>query len=97
MGLVREAANTHTEDAAAREGTLQAKVKAIQEVKRVKKALACQAEQEVASLMKKLEVAEQRAKDVVDDLRAMVESMFALSLSVDFMGLLGLCLIFELG
>lgn len=56
--MVREAANAHTEVAAAREASLQAKVEAAQEVKRVKEELAQQAEKEVAFLMKKLEAAE---------------------------------------
>jgi hypothetical protein len=56
--MVREVANAHTEVAAAREASLQAKVEAAQEVKRVKEELAQQAEKEVAFLMKKLEAAE---------------------------------------
>jgi hypothetical protein len=54
---VREAANAHAEVAVAREALVQAKVKAAQEVKRVKEALARHAKEEVASL-KKLEAAE---------------------------------------
>jgi hypothetical protein len=44
--LVREAANTHTEAIAAIEDSLQAKIEAMLEVKRVKEAMACQAEKD---------------------------------------------------
>jgi hypothetical protein len=38
-----------------------------------------QVEKEVASLKKKLEVAEQKAKDAADDLQAVVEGKFSRS------------------
>jgi hypothetical protein len=76
--LVREAANAHAEAAAAQEALLQAKVEVAQEVKRVKEALARQAEKEVNSLKKKPEVAQQKANDAADDLQAMVDGTFCL-------------------
>jgi hypothetical protein len=94
-GLVREAADVHEQAIAAREASLQDKIEAAQEVKRVKEAMARQVEKELASLKKKLEVAEQKAKDAADDFLAVVEGKFAKSLSVDSMCLLGLFLIFQ--
>jgi hypothetical protein len=73
--LVREAANAHAEAAAAREASLQAKIEAAKEVKHVKVAMARQ--KEVASLKKKLQEAEKKAKDAADDLQAVVEGKFA--------------------
>jgi hypothetical protein len=88
--LVREAANAHVETVAAREASLQAKIEAAQEVKRVKEAMARQAEKEVASLKKKLEAAEEKAKDTADYIQAVVEGKFAWLLGVIFVPLLGL-------
>jgi hypothetical protein len=67
----------------------------VQEVKHVKEAMARQAKKEVASLKKKLEVAEQKAKDAAVDLQTVVEGKFAWSLSVEPMHLLSLSLIFR--
>jgi hypothetical protein len=53
--LVREAPDAHAEATTGQEALLQGKVEAVQEVKRVKEALAHQAEKEVNSLKKKLE------------------------------------------
>jgi hypothetical protein len=46
----------------------------------MKEALACQAEKEVNSSKKKLEVAQQKAKDTTDDLQDVVDSTFVWSL-----------------
>jgi hypothetical protein len=48
-GLLREAANTHAEVAAAREAKLQAEVVAAREIQRVKEAMARQAHKDMAS------------------------------------------------
>jgi hypothetical protein len=48
-GLLREAANTHAEAAAAREAKLQAEVVAAREIQRVKEAMAHQAHKDMAS------------------------------------------------
>jgi hypothetical protein len=93
--LVREATNAHAEAAAARDASLQAKIKAVEEVKHVKEAMAHQVEKDMASLKRKLEVVEKKAKDATDDLQAVVEGKFAWSLNVEFMHLLGLSLIFR--
>jgi hypothetical protein len=77
--LVREVANTHAEAVAARDASLQAKIEVVLEIKRVKEAMSRQVEKEVASLKKKLEVAEQKAKDAADDLQAVVEGKFSRS------------------
>jgi hypothetical protein len=61
----------------------------------VKEAMALQMEKEVASLKKNLEVAERKVKDAPDDLHAVVEGKFAMSLSVDSKHILGLFLIFH--
>jgi hypothetical protein len=71
---------------------LQAKIEATQEVKRVKEAMTRQVEKVAASL-KKLEAAEQKAKDAADDLQAVVEGKFAWLLGIVSVPLLGLCLI----
>jgi hypothetical protein len=76
---VREATNVHAEAAAAREASLHAKIEAAQEIKHVKEAMAHQAEKEVASLKKKLEATERKAKDAADDLQAVVEGKFVLT------------------
>jgi hypothetical protein len=66
--LVREAANAHTEATMAREALLQATVETAEENRHVNDAMAHQAEKEVNSLKKKLEVAQRKAMDVTDDL-----------------------------
>jgi hypothetical protein len=85
--FVREAANAHTEAAAAREASLQAKTEAAQEIKHLKEALACQAEKEVNSLKKKLEAAQQKAKDTADDLQVVADGALVWSLGVIFISL----------
>jgi BioD-like phosphotransacetylase family protein len=50
IGLLREAANTHAEAAAAREAKLQAEVAAAREIQRVKEAMARQAHKDAADL-----------------------------------------------
>jgi hypothetical protein len=82
---VREAANARAEDAMTREVSLQAKIEAAQKIKRVKEAMSPQAEKEVASLKKKLEVTEWKAKDTADDLKVMVEGKFARLSKMDSM------------
>jgi hypothetical protein len=84
--FVREATNAHTEAAAAREASLQAKTEAAQEIKHLKEALACQAEKEVNSL-KKLEAAQQKAKDTADDLQVVADGALVWSLGVIFISL----------
>jgi hypothetical protein len=86
---VREAANAQTEATSAREASLLAKIETAQEIKRVKEAMARQAEKELASL-KKLEVTARKAKDAADDLQAVVEGKFARSPKIDSMCPLGL-------
>jgi esterase/lipase len=83
--LVGAAANAHTETAAAHEASLQAKVEAAQEVKHVKDTLARQAEKEVNSLKKKLEAAQHKAKDVADNLQAIVDGTLVWALGVVFL------------
>jgi hypothetical protein len=86
---LREAANAHAETAATHEARLQAQVKAAQEVQRVKDVMARQAQQEAADLKKKLEDAEQKAKDAAADLQAVIEgksSMLPHADSVCFAG-----------
>jgi uncharacterized membrane protein len=72
-GLLREATNAHTKAAAAHEVKLQAEVAAAREIQRVKEVMARQAQKEAADLKKKLEDAEQKAKDAASDLEAVVE------------------------
>jgi hypothetical protein len=64
-GLLREAGNAHAEAAAAHEAKLLAEIAAAQDV---------QAQKEVVELKKKLEDAEQKAKDATADLQAVTES-----------------------
>jgi hypothetical protein len=71
--VLREAANAHAEG---REAKLQAQVEAAQEVQPVKEAMARQAQKEATELKKKLEDAEQRAKDAAADLQVMIEGKF---------------------
>jgi hypothetical protein len=52
---------------------LQAGVAAMSKIQRIKEAMACQAHKDAADLKKKLEDAEQKAKDAASDLQAMVE------------------------
>jgi hypothetical protein len=52
---------------------LQAQIEAAQEIQRVKETMARQAQKEAATLKKKLEVAEQKAKDAAADLQAVIE------------------------
>jgi uncharacterized protein involved in exopolysaccharide biosynthesis len=68
--LVREVANAHVEAAAAQATLLQARGEAAEEIRRVKDAMARQAEKEVSSLKKKLEAAygKRKAKDATNDL-----------------------------
>jgi hypothetical protein len=82
-GLLREAASVHAEAAAAREAKLQAQVEAMQEIQRVKEAMARQAQKEAVALKKKLEVAKQKAKDAASDLQVMIEGMFPRSAQVN--------------
>jgi dynactin complex subunit len=70
---LREAANAHAEVAAAHEATLQAQVEATQKIQRMKETMARQAEKEVTTLKKKLEVAERKAKDAANDIQVVVE------------------------
>lgn len=67
MHLVREGANTHVEAIAAQEALLQARVEAVEEVQRVKTAMARQLEKDMAAL-KELVVAQQKAKDTAQNL-----------------------------
>jgi hypothetical protein len=64
---VREGANTHVEAIAAQEALLQARVEAVEEVQRVKTAMARQLEKDMAAL-KELVVAQQKAKDTAQNL-----------------------------
>jgi hypothetical protein len=73
-GLLREAANAHAEAAAAHEEKLQAEIMAMREIQHVKEDMARQAQKEAANLKKKLEDAEQKAKDAASDLRTMCGS-----------------------
>jgi hypothetical protein len=59
-------------------------------MQQVKEAMARQEEKEVTSLKKKLEIAEQKAKDAADDLQVVVEGMFSRSPKTDSMCPLGL-------
>jgi hypothetical protein len=65
---LREAANAHTEVAAAHKATLQAQVEAAQEIQRVKETVARQAEKETIALKRKFEVVKQKVKDAAADL-----------------------------
>jgi hypothetical protein len=56
---------------------------AAQEIQRVKETMACQVEKEMTALKRKLEVAEQKAKDAVADLQAVVEGKLLRSPRVD--------------
>jgi hypothetical protein len=56
----------------------------------VKETMVRQAEKEVATLKKKLEVAERKAKDAADDLQAVAEGKFSRSPKVGPMCSLGL-------
>jgi hypothetical protein len=71
--LLLEAANAHTGATTAHEARLQAQVEAAQEVQRVKDTMAHQSQKEAADLKKKLEDAEQKAKDAAANLQAMIE------------------------
>jgi hypothetical protein len=82
-----EGANAHAEAAAAREALLQVKVEAAAEVQRVRTAMARQEEKDMVALRKELEVAQQKAKDATDDLQAVVDGTFILSLSIVFLWL----------
>jgi hypothetical protein len=55
----------------------------MEEIQCVKETMARQAQKEAAALKKKLEVAEQKAKDAAADLRAVIEGKFPRSLRVD--------------
>jgi hypothetical protein len=57
-GLYKEPANAHAEATTSQEATLHAKIEAAQEIQHVKEAMVRRVEKEVASLKKKLEVAE---------------------------------------
>jgi hypothetical protein len=83
VGLLREAANAHSKVVVAREATLQAQIEATQKIQRVKEAMTRQAEKEADALKKKLEVAEQKAKDAAADLQAVVEGKLLRSPRVD--------------
>jgi DNA gyrase/topoisomerase IV subunit B len=72
-GLLREAVNAHAEAATAHEAKLQAEVVAACEIRRIKEVMTRQAQKEATGLKKKLEDAEQKAKDVAADLQVMVE------------------------
>jgi hypothetical protein len=61
------------EAAAAHEAKLQAKIAAAREIQRVKEVMARQAHKEAAELKKKLEDAEQKAKDTAADLHTVIE------------------------
>jgi hypothetical protein len=84
-GLLREAANAHAEAAAAREAKLQAEVAVACQIQCVKEAMARQVHKDAADLKKKLEDAEQKAKDVASDLQAVVEGTYSLLLQADSM------------
>jgi hypothetical protein len=71
-GLLREAANTHAEATAAHEVKLQAEIAPAREIHHVKEVMARYAQKEAADL-KKLEDADQKAKDAASDLQAVVE------------------------
>jgi hypothetical protein len=72
-GLLREASNAHVEAAAAHEAKLQAEIATAQEIQHINEVMARQAQKEMAGLKKKLEDAEQKAKDAATDLQAEVE------------------------
>jgi hypothetical protein len=80
IGLLREVANAHAKVAGARKATLQAQIEAVEEIQCVKETMECQAQKETAALKKKLEVAEQKAKDAAADLQAVIEGKFPRSL-----------------
>jgi hypothetical protein len=73
IDLLREVANEHTRAAAAHEAKLQDEIAITQEIQRVKEVMARQAQKEAVELKKKLENAEQKAKDATANLRAMTE------------------------
>jgi DUF917 family protein len=73
MGLLREAANAHAKAAAAHEAKMQAEIVAARQIQHVKEVMARQALKQAADLKKKLEDAEQKAKDATADLQAVVE------------------------
>jgi seryl-tRNA synthetase len=83
VGLLWEEANAQEEVAAACKTTLQSQIEAAQEIQCVKEAMARQAQKEVAALKKKLEVAEQKAKDVAANLQDIIEGMLPRSPKVD--------------
>jgi uncharacterized membrane protein len=72
-GLLREAANAHTEASAAHEAKLQAEIAAAQEIQHVKEVMARQGQKQAAELKKKLEDAEQKAKDAAADLQVVTK------------------------
>jgi hypothetical protein len=72
-GLLREVANAHAEATAAREAKLQAEDAAACKIQHVKEAMARQAHKDVTDLKKKVEDAEQKAKDAAFDLQVVVE------------------------
>jgi hypothetical protein len=65
-------ANVHAEATTAHEAKLQAEVTATREIQRIKEVKKRQAQKETADL-KKLEDAEQKAKDAASDLQAVVD------------------------
>jgi DNA gyrase/topoisomerase IV subunit B len=77
-GLLREAANAHAEAAVAHEAKQQTEVAAAREIQRVKEVMARQAHKEAADLRKKLQDAEQKAKDAAADLQVVVEGKSSL-------------------
>jgi hypothetical protein len=70
--LLLEAANAQAEAVASHEVKLQAEIRAASEIQCVKEVMARQAQKEAADL-KKLEDAEQKAKDAASNLQAMVD------------------------
>jgi hypothetical protein len=66
-------ANAHAEAATAHEAKLQAEIAIACEIQHVKEVMTRQAQKEAADLKKKLEDAEQKAKDATSDLQAVVE------------------------
>jgi hypothetical protein len=80
---LRETTNAHAEVAAAREATLKAQVETMQEIQCVKETMARQAEKDVTSLKKKLEVTERKAKDAADNPQDVLEGKLSRSPKVD--------------
>jgi hypothetical protein len=71
--LLQEAANAHAKATASHEAKLQAEIATAWEIQRVKEVMACQAQKEATDLKKKLEEAEQKAKDAAVNVQVVIE------------------------